>query len=192
MRVRDVVFLLQRCTGTRAHASPGLLRCMRVYALSCCAPSSLHLWRTQACVRPSVRARARVCVRGRARIRAEHASTSCRRRLRVVGFQAFQSASAFIANIGAWNTASVTDLTTVCAVSARSAADALGRSSMRRGRCARRRCRCMYARAIGDCVSLRVNRVHLATHRSCVWCEYFSRHVRIARAYTRHCIRAHV
>ena len=33
-----------------------------------------------------------------------------------VGPQAFQSASAFNANIGAWNTASVTTLSSVCAV----------------------------------------------------------------------------
>jgi hypothetical protein len=37
--------------------------------------------------------------------------------LRLVGSQAFQSALAFNANIGAWNTASVTDVSIVCAAS---------------------------------------------------------------------------
>ncbi len=53
------------------------------------------------------------------------------------GGQAFGSASAFNANIGAWNTASVTSLYFVCAASGpatRTMADALGRASMRRGR----------------------------------------------------------
>ena len=63
-----------------------------------------------------VRARARACAIGRPRIRAE----TCER-LPVgvdrgrLGAQAFQSASAFNANIGAWNTAAVTTLSTVCA-----------------------------------------------------------------------------
>jgi hypothetical protein len=51
--------------------------------------------------------------------------------------QAFVSASAFNANIGAWNTASVSSMSMVCAASgpaARTMADALGRASMRRGR----------------------------------------------------------
>jgi hypothetical protein len=46
-------------------------------------------------------------------------------------------ASAFNANIGAWNTAAVTTLQGVCAArgpAARSTADALGRASVRRGR----------------------------------------------------------
>ncbi len=55
-----------------------------------------------------------------------------------LGSQAFQSASAFNADIGAWNTASVTELSAVCgAFPARAARhrrrDALGGSSMRRG-----------------------------------------------------------
>jgi surface protein len=53
------------------------------------------------------------------------------------GAQAFYSASAFNANIGAWNTASVTTLNYVCAApgpAARTMADALGRASMPRGR----------------------------------------------------------
>jgi hypothetical protein len=56
------------------------------------------------------------------------ASTACG-----FGAQAFYSASAFIANIGAWNTASVTTLYGVCAApgpAARTMADALGRASM--------------------------------------------------------------
>jgi hypothetical protein len=39
----------------------------------------------------------------------------------VVGSQAFYQASTFNANIGAWNTASVTSLASVCAASARRA-----------------------------------------------------------------------
>jgi hypothetical protein len=72
------------------------------------------------------------------------ASTACR-----FGAQAFNYAYAFNANIGAWNTASVTTLERVCAApgpAARTMADALGRASMRRvARCARRHCRCARA-----------------------------------------------
>ncbi len=53
------------------------------------------------------------------------ASTACG-----FGAQAFLSASAFSANIGAWNTARVTDLSAVCAApgpAARTMADVLGR-----------------------------------------------------------------
>jgi hypothetical protein len=53
------------------------------------------------------------------------------------GAQAFYSSLAFNANIGAWNTAAVTDLSYVCAApgpAAHTMADALGRASMRRGR----------------------------------------------------------
>jgi surface protein len=49
----------------------------------------------------------------------------------------FQSASAFNANIGAWNTASVSNMDGVCAAPgpvACTTADALGGASMRRGR----------------------------------------------------------
>jgi hypothetical protein len=52
------------------------------------------------------------------------------------GAQAFNSASAFNANIGAWNTASVYNMQGVCAApgpAARTMADALGRASMLRG-----------------------------------------------------------
>ncbi len=52
------------------------------------------------------------------------------------GAQAFFSASAFNANIGAWNTARVTTLTYVCAApgpAARTMADALCRGSVRCG-----------------------------------------------------------
>ncbi len=53
------------------------------------------------------------------------ASTACG-----FGPQAFQSASVFNANIGAWNTASVASLSAVCAApgpAARTMADVLGR-----------------------------------------------------------------
>ena len=88
-------------------------------------------------LRPSARARARAI--GRARIRAD----ACERLPAGVdrgwlGLQAFYKASAFNADIGAWNTASITFLYQVCtAFSARAARhrrrDNLGRSSMRRG-----------------------------------------------------------
>ena len=58
------------------------------------------------------------------------ASTACG-----FGAQAFSAASAFNANIGAWNTAAVTTLSYVCAApgpAARTTVDALGRASMRR------------------------------------------------------------
>jgi hypothetical protein len=53
-----------------------------------------------------------------------------------LGAQAFTAASAFNANIGAWNTGSVYDMQGVCAApgpEARTMADALGRASVRRG-----------------------------------------------------------
>jgi hypothetical protein len=58
--------------------------------------------------------------------------------LRVVGSQAFADASAFNANIGAWNTAAVTTLYMVCAALSGPTAshrrqDALGGWSVRRG-----------------------------------------------------------
>ena len=59
------------------------------------------------------------------RARCPSASTACG-----FGAQAFNHASAFNANIGAWNTAAVTTLDRVCAASgppARTTADALGR-----------------------------------------------------------------
>ena len=63
-----------------------------------------------------VRVRARACSIGRPRIRA---ATGERLPVGVdrgwLGAQAFNSASAFNANIGAWNTASVTTLYYVCA-----------------------------------------------------------------------------
>jgi hypothetical protein len=66
------------------------------------------------------------------------------------GAQAFDSAKAFNANIGAWNTARVTSLTYVCAAfSARWRAQMAGRArpGLRCGaaRCARRRRRCTRA-----------------------------------------------
>ena len=78
-----------------------------------------------------VRARVGAGVLRRALIRAEpcervpSAWTACG-----LGAQAFYSAAAFNANIGAWNTARVTDVTQVCAApgaAARTMADALGR-----------------------------------------------------------------
>ncbi len=51
-------------------------------------------------------------------------------RMLVVGLQAFLSASAFNANIGAWNTARVTTLSLVCAATS---ADGHDRCSMGRG-----------------------------------------------------------
>jgi surface protein len=53
------------------------------------------------------------------------------------GAQVFYSASAFNANVGAWNTASVSNMAYVRAApgpAARTMADALGRASVRRGR----------------------------------------------------------
>jgi hypothetical protein len=82
------------------------------------------------------------CVHARARVRVcqTWARTNPRRHMRApcvgidrawLGSQAFMEASAFIANIGAWNTARVTDLSWVCAASPARAArhrrrDALG------------------------------------------------------------------
>ncbi len=76
--------------------------------------------------------RALVCVRGRARIRAD----ACEHfppppSVALIGSQAFYEASAFNANIGKWNTARVTTMSDVCAAPARRAPrrTALGRSS---------------------------------------------------------------
>ncbi len=104
--------------------------CASVACLSSQPWTDTHRWigihiqyiRAEACVR----ARALVCVRGRARIRAdacEHFTPPPS--VALIGSQAFNSASAFNANIGAWNTASVTTLYSVCAASgpARTAAD---------------------------------------------------------------------
>ncbi len=74
----------------------------------------------------------------RARPKPRNPKPSRRRRPRGgFGAQAFGAASAFNANIGAWNTAAVTSLSHVCAAfsaqAARTTADALGRASVRRG-----------------------------------------------------------
>ena len=64
----------------------------------------------------SVCARVYACAIGRARIRAgtcEHLPAGVDRGW--LGAQAFFAASAFNANIGAWNTAAVTTLSSVCA-----------------------------------------------------------------------------
>ena len=111
-----------------------------------------------------VRARARVCARaiGRPRIRAD----ACERLPAGVdrgwlGAQAFRSASAFNANIGAWNTARVTTLYVVCAAlsgpggappqagrARRGRRCGAGRRARRDGRCARARVRAdVWARA---------------------------------------------
>ncbi len=63
------------------------------------------------------------------------------------GSQVFKLASAFNANIGAWNTARVTNMDWVCFAYDTwhaTAADVLGRGSMRRGPCAwrHRQCAC--------------------------------------------------
>ena len=69
-------------------------------------------------MRPRVRPCACACAIGRPRIRADtyervpSASSACG-----FGAQAFQYASAFNADIGAWNTARVTTLSQVCAAS---------------------------------------------------------------------------
>ncbi len=79
----------------------------------------------------SVRARACVLAIGRPRIRRRHM------RARSVGVdrgwlgsQAFQSASAFNANIGAWNTARVTTLFAVCAALSARAGRHRGRDAL--------------------------------------------------------------
>jgi surface protein len=110
------------------HIHPGLYAFL--FACERRAPRrTLHHIRARVCASM----RACVCAHGvceRTRIRTECTSTSRRRRPRAVDSQAFVSATAFNANIGAWNTARVTSFSTVCAVSAGacSPADALGRS----------------------------------------------------------------
>ncbi len=102
---------------------------------------------------------ARVCAcaqLGRPRIRADTCERvpSAVERVRL-GSQAFAYASAFNANIGAWNTASVSNMQSVCAAfSARRRTTAGGtRSAARRcgaGRCARRGRRCVRACVCAD------------------------------------------
>ncbi len=72
-----------------------------------------------------VRARARVCAWARPHPRQRVRALPAAAERRVLGSQAFDSASAFNANIGAWNSARVTDLSRVCAASgpARTAVD---------------------------------------------------------------------
>jgi surface protein len=107
------------------------------------------------------------CVRVSARVRAcDWAPTHPRRHMRArlvgvdrgwLGSQAFYSASAFNADIGAWNTASVSTMANVCAAfSARAARhrgrDGLGGSSARRRRRCALACVCadVWARACAD------------------------------------------
>jgi hypothetical protein len=119
------IYILYSCTLSFTHSSSYVSTSPR---------RTLHHIRAEVCVHACVCVRARVC--GCTRIRTECTSTSRRRRPRAVESQAFFSATAFNANIGAWNTARVTSFHEVCAVSAGAcnAADALGRSSMWRGR----------------------------------------------------------
>jgi hypothetical protein len=107
------------------------------------------------------------------------------------GAQAFNSASAFNANIGAWNTARVTTLYQVCAApgpAALTMADALGRASVRRGplcaaappmRARAHTCRhslarghgCRYGRAegiFGTCIRIYDIYVCVCVIRSCI------------------------
>ena len=104
------------------------------------------------CVSVCVRARVRVCLGAPVsapKVRAEMSELFPIGVDRIrFGSQAFTSASAFNVDIGAWNTARVTTLYQVCAALGLrrvTAADALGRGSMRRGRCARWYCRCVRA-----------------------------------------------
>jgi surface protein len=62
-----------------------------------------------------VRARASVCAWARPHPRQRMRALPAAAERRGLGSQAFYLASAFKANIGAWNTASVTDLSNVCA-----------------------------------------------------------------------------
>ncbi len=81
--------------------------------------------RNGAALRACARARALVCVRWRARIRADACELfTPPPSVALIGAQTFKGAW-FNANIGAWNTASVTDLSNVCAASgpARTTAD---------------------------------------------------------------------
>ena len=72
-----------------------------------------------------IRARARVCAWARPHPRKHLRALRAAAERRVLGAQAFDMASAFNANIGAWNTARVTRLDSVCAAfgPARTAAD---------------------------------------------------------------------
>jgi hypothetical protein len=128
---------------------------VRVLAYACDRVRALPMRSYAACVRvrytderiadagpPHTRARLlRPCARARVRVRlGAHASapTHASAFRRWLGAQAFQQASAFNANIGAWNTARVLTLEGVCAAVSAAAArhrrrHALGGSSMRRG-----------------------------------------------------------
>ncbi len=140
--------------------------------------------RRRAHVRVHVCARARLCVCVWPHISVKHVrALSVGAESLRFGLQAFYKATAFNANIGAWNTAAVTSLSAVCAAFGRqraTAADALGRTSMQHGRVrgstadvrARGVCvhtyRCCMA-SIYTCVRLRVLTMLLLTHvRACV------------------------
>jgi surface protein len=148
---------MSTCVGIAARSKDGLHVCMDMYVYIRAA---------------SVRARVCVC---------DWARTHPRRRMRArsvgvdrgwLGSQAFNGASAFNADIGAWNTASVTSLGNVCAaLSARRRGSASGtRSAGVRcgaGRCARRRRRCALACVRADvsaraCAGVHVRRYSCA------------------------------
>jgi hypothetical protein len=137
-----------------------------------------------------------VCVRGRARIRAdacEHFTPAPS--VALIGAQAFNSASAFNANIGAWNTASVTDLSMVCAASgpARTAADcarpvadacAAGVCGGAADVCV---CVCVGVSMAARCMRANYENLSIFLLRGVIAakrCQYLSTYVRTARAHT--------
>ncbi len=102
----------------------------------------------------SVRARVCVCDSAPTHPRPHVQASAVGVDRRWLGSQAFSEAMTFNANIGAWNTAAVSDLGAVCAAfsatgGAPARRDALGGSSVRRGPlCARARvCADVWARA---------------------------------------------
>ena len=120
-----------------------------------------HHIRSHVCV--LVCAPARACVFGRTRMRrkaqARSVGVDCVR----LGSQAFSSASAFNANIGAWNTASVTSLISVCAAFCRQRATRRAFSAGPRCRCAWRHRRCVCV-----CVCAHTYRHSLARVSTCL------------------------
>ena len=87
-----------------------------IYIYVCVYRCERQAWACTRAARVRPCARARACAIERARIRAD----TCERLPAGVdrgwlGAQAFSSAKAFNANIGAWNTASVSNMASVCA-----------------------------------------------------------------------------
>jgi surface protein len=121
---RACVLVVRMCTSLAAHVSD-IIHIYKFRHIYTTCVLCMHqgvcrcLTHARACVRARVCAWARP--HPRQRVRALHAAAE----RRVLGSQAFQSASAFNANISTWNTASVTGLSFVCAASgpARTAAD---------------------------------------------------------------------